>query len=850
MNNHFNMKMLSLLLFTFLHFTCLFGQVVQTSGDNSPAVIARNFSVTYGVRADAVEAILWVFEAKGYNVERRKRATEQIIKEYAQSPEKQQKTSELSEATRRKIGISEAPKIANALEWDLFARSHYLSTTGQNSPAVVAQGDVNIWYGIPPKALRALAAQLEKNKSNLGNLETKLMDQVKKYKELKTELETYRGKEEIYQKAEALLEEGRLLEAEQLIEADYRSSKKRQAYKGYVFGEAKELLLKYDEAAEGYRDAVFMDSTNSTYHLYYANNENTLAHYDEAIRHYKIAIGLDSLKSTKKKYKSILFNNVGLAWHSKGEYEKAIGYFEKALHMDVKAYGENNPNIATDYNNLGVAWNSKGEYGKAIGYYEKALQIHVMAFGENHSRVATGYNNLGEAWIAKGEYDKAIRYFEKALKIDAIFFEETHPDIALGYNNLGAAWYSKGEYGKAIGYYEKALQIDVKVFGENHPSVAIQYNNLGLAWKSKGEYSKAIGYYEKALQIDVNAFGENHPNVAREYNNLGLAWNSKRENNKAVGYFEKALKISVKALGENHPSVAIQYNNLGMALHSKGEYDKTIEYFEKALQIFLKVYGENHPNIATNYSNLGEAWSAKGEYDKAIGYFEKALQIDIKFFGENHPDVATRYNNLGGVLRTRGEYDMAIRYYEKSQKILNVFFEPDHPDQRTTAQNLSFAANSRGLELNNEKKYSEALRYFEKALQNAERATDVLFSLTCLSNIGTMQKHLQEYASALITLDKGLEKALQINAQIDNAIREKLTPEMLANSEVQAEIAESKNLVLIRFMQYHKVGCLKGLKRGKEAETLARQLWQEGIKTNDTGLLEDLKKEGYDFGKD
>jgi tetratricopeptide (TPR) repeat protein len=33
---------------------------------------------------------------------------------------------------------------------------------------------------------------------------------------------------------------------------------------------------------------------------------------------------------------------------------------------------------------LGEAWTYKGEYDKAIGYYEKALQINLKVWGEQH----------------------------------------------------------------------------------------------------------------------------------------------------------------------------------------------------------------------------------------------------------------------------------------------------------------------------------------------------------------------------------------------------------------------------------------------------------------------------------
>ncbi len=884
------MKTLIFFLPAFLSFTYLLGQN-ETTGDNSPAVIARNLSITYGVRSDAIEAILWIYEAEGYDVARRKRATEQILRDYGQSPEKQQKADGLSEATRHKLGISNAPDISNALEWDLFARSHYLSSTGMNSPAVLAKGDVNIWYGISPKALRALATQLERNKTDFANFETQLTEQAKKYEELKTELETYGSKEEIYRQAEVLLEEGKLEEAERLIESDFDASMKRQAYKGYIFGKTKELVLKYDEAAKGYKNAVNNDEGNSTYHLYYAYNENTLAHHDEAIRHYEIALGIETLKSGNEQRVATLLNNLGLAWEgkgeydkaneyykkalqidlkvlgenhpnvareynnlgwtwaSKGEYDKAIEYYKKALQIDLKVFGENHPNVAIRYNNLGLARASKGEYDKAIDYYEKALPIDLKAFGENHPNVATKYNNLGSAWKAKGQYDKAIKYFEKALQMYMKVLGENHPNVAIGYNNLGSTWDSKGEYDKAIEYFEKALPIYLKALGENHPNVAAGYNNLGSAWNSKGEYTKAIEYYEKALKILLKALGENHPNVAREYNNLGSAWDSKGEYDKAMEYQEKALQIDLKSFGESHPNVAIDYNNLGGAWDSKGKYDKAIEYYEKALPIYLKVFGENHPNVATVYNNLGSAWNSKGAYDKAIDYFEKALQIYLKVFGENHPNVAIQYNNLGEVWRAKGGYDKAIEYYEKCQAIYDRFFPPTHPDQKSVAENLSGVANSRGMELYSEKNFQQALGYFQKALKNAQRAQDGVFSLACLNNMGSMQKHLKKYEEALQSLDEGLQIAAQLNRELDQEIKKQLTPEKLNQPEVQVKIAERKNLTLIRRMQYHKVGCLKGLKKEKEANMLAKQLWQEGSEATDTRLLEDLRKEGYDFGQ-
>jgi hypothetical protein len=195
------------------------------------------------------------------------------VREYAQSPERKQKADELTEATSRKMGIADAPDIANALEWDLFARSHYLSTTGDNSPAVVAKGDVNIWYGIPPKTLRALATLLEKNKTDLSNFEALLAEQVKKYEELSASL--VNREDEMAKEAKLLLDEGRIDEAVKVLgdrryalKKQRERAEKREAEAAFDYAEGLLLQLKYDSAAVEYLAAVDLNPENSTYHSF------------------------------------------------------------------------------------------------------------------------------------------------------------------------------------------------------------------------------------------------------------------------------------------------------------------------------------------------------------------------------------------------------------------------------------------------------------------------------------------------------------------------------------------------------------------------------------------------------
>ena len=67
------------------------------------------------------------------------------------------------------------------------------------------------------------------------------------------------------------------------------------------------------------------------------------------------------------------------------------------------------------YGNLGNAYLSLGDYQKAIDYHEKRLKI-AKEIGDRIGE-GRGYVNLGSAYWSLGFYRKAIEYHAKHLKI-------------------------------------------------------------------------------------------------------------------------------------------------------------------------------------------------------------------------------------------------------------------------------------------------------------------------------------------------------------------------------------------------------------------------------------------------
>ena len=219
-----------------------------------------------------------------------------------------------------------------------------------------------------------------------------------------------------------------------------------------------------------------------------------------------------------------------ISFHLLSETYKSVGNDQKALEIQLKAYEQspNHPNIAASYNNLGLAYADKGEYEQAINYLKQALKIYEKAYEQspNHPNIAMSYNNLGNAYADKGEYEQAINYHQQALQIKLKAYEQSpnHPDIAASYNNLGLAYSNKGEYDKAIDYHQKAVEIKLIAYEQcpNHPDIATSYNNLGNAYKAKGEYEQARFYSKKALEIYSNCQAHQYVSMAKNLYNMSL----------------------------------------------------------------------------------------------------------------------------------------------------------------------------------------------------------------------------------------------------------------------------------------------------------------------------------------
>ena len=76
------------------------------------------------------------------------------------------------------------------------------------------------------------------------------------------------------------------------------------------------------------------------------------------------------------------------------------------------------------------------QYSKAKEYYEKALAIRKKIYGEKHGDVAAGYSNLGKVYNGLGQHSEATHCHEKASIIITMISSEQQNEAVRTFRSL------------------------------------------------------------------------------------------------------------------------------------------------------------------------------------------------------------------------------------------------------------------------------------------------------------------------------------------------------------------------------------------------------------------------------
>jgi tetratricopeptide (TPR) repeat protein len=109
----------------------------------------------------------------------------------------------------------------------------------------------------------------------------------------------------------------------------------------------------------------------------------------------------------------------------------------------IKGGREGKHNLAIAYNERGIAYDNKGQYDRGIADFDQAIKLDP--------NYAKAYFNRGTTYRKTGHLDRAIADYNQAIKLN--------PKDAVAYAGRGLAYEHKGEKKRAIADYRKAIEL-------------------------------------------------------------------------------------------------------------------------------------------------------------------------------------------------------------------------------------------------------------------------------------------------------------------------------------------------------------------------------------------------------
>ncbi|MBU3958905.1 MAG: tetratricopeptide repeat protein [Candidatus Omnitrophica bacterium] len=287
------------------------------------------------------------------------------------------------------------------------------------------------------------------------------------------------------------------------------------------------------------------------------------------------------------------------AYHRLGKRDLALQYYNEYMLYSEKRGDKKN--LASVY--IGIGWFNqlKGDYAKALGFYNKAIALSKE--NKDILNEAAGMRRLAEWYTDKEEYDKALELLTRTSEInrERLHIYGHRYNLACDYFDIGLVFINKDDYATAREFYEKSQALFEKLKLDNELSDG--YFNIGETYFYEKQYQKALDSYMQGLKID--RVHDNKFNIAGDYIMIGELYLEMDNLIEAERFFNQSVLASKEI--DAPVELASAYRNLGLLYKKKGQKDRAREHFRRSLDIYRDIDTSDYQEVKQQLLDLGNS---------------------------------------------------------------------------------------------------------------------------------------------------------------------------------------------------------------------------------------------------
>ena len=312
---------------------------------------------------------------------------------------------------------------------------------------------------------------------------------------------------------------------------------------------------------------------------------------------------------------------IGDGYLDLGQLNESLKAFQAALSLARES--SNSRQVLTCLLCLGLVFQYKGDFPKALEYYEEGLDIKEVLLSEEFEDIASKaklLGNLGLTYHHLDRYYESVEVLEESLQL---FYKlEDFRGESISLSNLGMAYNTLGEHEQAIVYVNRSLEISYEL--EDLSGQASALNILGMSYLGLGDFQRSIELHQEQLSIAKSI--EDLREEANALGNLCIVNERLEKYPEAIMYAEKQLQV-VETIGDKRGKGAALHS-LGISLFYTSRIAESLDNLKQALKIFQEVSSQSEE--AEVLKDIAAIYQEIGNLDMALDFCKMALKVSQK----------------------------------------------------------------------------------------------------------------------------------------------------------------------------------------------------------------------------
>jgi tetratricopeptide (TPR) repeat protein len=223
--------------------------------------------------------------------------------------------------------------------------------------------------------------------------------------------------------------------------------------------------------------------------------------------------------------------------------------------------------------------------------HERALDIDRRVLGDDDPRVAFRLGNLAIVAQNMGDLKLAETLYVDALKRQEHIYGDRHPETASAKGNYGSLLQREGRLSEAEPLLRSALEARLSLNGPNHFMVGYYRVSLAILLHDRGDLASSESEFRQALDIYDKSLPENHQYRAALLMHFSRLLVDRNKSVEALAKSEESIKIWTATSPASNPQTALAHAIHAYALEHVGKLPQAAEEFSAAVPVLAKARG-------------------------------------------------------------------------------------------------------------------------------------------------------------------------------------------------------------------------------------------------------------------